>query len=523
MTKLEKLQLSIYNIEEIKKLFKLNKKIIAYGNGKFYKEVKNVLENEKLFFNDIYFTDKGKIKSKLEDTYINSLKDTIIIICSSFNTEIINTINKQKQKPFKVVTLNISKNNKYHKLYKEHLSLKMQLKHFELLKELKGKKKIKVVFLAIHKSVWKVDPVFKKMLDDPFFDPLILVCPYTPYGEERMWQDMEEAYEYFEGKGYPVLSSYNKKQERWLTLDEIKPDIVFFTNPHGITRKEYYEDAYLNYLSCYCGYGMPISKYSNYQEQFNQYFHNAVWKIFVQTQEMVVNYEKYSSRNGLNIHLVGDNIVEQLNKKNLVAQSQWKDDSQRKKIIYAPHHTIMDNEQLSLGTFIEHSEHFRILASQNKEQVYWSFKPHPILKSKLYLHPKWGKERTDAYYKFWQDSEFSQLDEGEYLELFINSDALILDSSSFLGEYLFTQKPMLYLMKNNVESFMSQFGLLCLKACYQANLSSDIGEFVNRVIQANDPSVEKRKNVIRVFKENIGREESTSTLIFELIKSEFDN
>src|SRR5690554_2301 len=158
MTKLEKLQLSIYNIEEIKKLFKLNKKIIAYGNGKFYKEVKNVLENEKLFFNDIYFTDKGNIKSKLEDTYINSLKDNIIIICSSFNTEIINTINKQKQKPFKVVTLNISKNNKYHKLYTEHLSLKMQLKHFELLKELKGKKKIKVVFLAIHKSIWKVDP-----------------------------------------------------------------------------------------------------------------------------------------------------------------------------------------------------------------------------------------------------------------------------------------------------------------------------------------------------------------------------
>ena len=61
---------------------------------------------------------------------------------------------------------------------KKALFLQMQKKHHQLIKEKKGKKKLKVVFLAIHKSVWKVDPVFKKMMDDPYFEPLILVCPY---------------------------------------------------------------------------------------------------------------------------------------------------------------------------------------------------------------------------------------------------------------------------------------------------------------------------------------------------------
>src|SRR5690606_11048242 len=75
---------------------------------------------------------------------------------------------------------------------KRKLFLHMQKQHQALLQQIKGKEKIKVVFLAIHKSVWKVDSVFQKMLDDPFFEPLILVCPYTPYGEERMRQDMQE-------------------------------------------------------------------------------------------------------------------------------------------------------------------------------------------------------------------------------------------------------------------------------------------------------------------------------------------
>src|SRR5690554_4220639 len=89
------------------------------------------------------------------------------------------------------------KQKKYDQWQKKRIFKRMQVKHAELLKQVKGKEKIKVIFLAIHKSVWKVDPVFKKMLHDPFFEPEILVCPYMPYGEERMLEDMEQAYSYF--------------------------------------------------------------------------------------------------------------------------------------------------------------------------------------------------------------------------------------------------------------------------------------------------------------------------------------
>ena len=105
---------------------------------------------------------------------------------------------------------------------KRVLFKKMQKKHKQLIEQIKGKEKIKVVFLPIHKSVWKVDPVFKKMLEDPYFEPLILVCPYTAYGKDKMWEDMKDTYEYFQVKGYPVVFSYNKEKNRWILLEDIK-------------------------------------------------------------------------------------------------------------------------------------------------------------------------------------------------------------------------------------------------------------------------------------------------------------
>lgn len=60
----------------------------------------------------------------------------------------------------------------------------MQRRHKLFLQKLKDKKNKKVIFLVLFESVWKLDAVFRKMLDDPYFEPIILVIPFTPYGEE---------------------------------------------------------------------------------------------------------------------------------------------------------------------------------------------------------------------------------------------------------------------------------------------------------------------------------------------------
>jgi len=76
----------------------------------------------------------------------------------------------------------------------------------------------------------------------------------------------------------------------------------------------------------------------------------------------------------------------------------------------------------------------------------------------------------------------TQLEEGEYDDLFLQSDAMIHDSGSFLAEYLYTQKPVLFLMKDKSESNLNEFGLKALEACFKANSQIEIEEFIKSVL-----------------------------------------
>lgn len=372
------------------------------------------------------------------------------------------------------------KQRTYDQWYKKRLFKKMQVKHAELIEQVKGKQKIRVVFLAIHESVWKVDPVFKKMLEDPFFEPEILICPYTVYGEERMLEDMQQAYNYFISKGYPVRKA-REENGSWVKLSDIKPDIVFFTNPHNLTRKEYYEDAYLNYLSCYVPYAHDVSKYDNYISQYNQNFHNAIWKIFLPHHEDLQIFRMYSKSSGINTLVTGYPATEALLCD--ANANPWLNNN-KKKVIWAPHHTI-DDPILPYSNFLNIAEGFRDLTKAFEEDVQFVFKPHPMLKSKLYRHIDWGIERTNEYYNFWDTHINTQLELGEYYDLFLHSDAMIHDSGSFLAEYQYVKKPVLYFCNDKTKNFLNDFGIAALESCYTGFTLEDITAFLNNLVNGS--------------------------------------
>jgi hypothetical protein len=335
-----------------------------------------------------------------------------------------------------------------------------------------------VVFLAIHKSVWKVDPVFQKMLADPFFDPVVLVCPCTAYGDERMWEDMQETLAYFNEKDYPTYSSYNIEDARWIKLNELSPDIVFFTNPHDLTIQEYYEEAYLNYLSCYVPYFILTTTHDGDQSIYNQSFHNSMWKIFMPHKFSMDRAMCLSPAKGRNCQLTGYPACEVLLKKNITPV--WKkQDKENKRIIFSPHHTINETG-LRLSNFLEVAEIVVSYANKYKEDIQWSFKPHPFLKSKLYEHALWGKNKTDKYYDYWRDQAYTQYDDGEYADLFLGSDAIIHDSGSFIAEYLFVLKPCAYIVMNGEAqlSSINDFGKFALEAYFKIKNIQELENFI---------------------------------------------
>ena len=109
-----------------------------------------------------------------------------------------------------------------------------------------------------------------------------------------------------------------------------------------------------------------------------------------------------------------------------------------------------------------------------------------LLKSKLYIHPEWGRKKADEYYAFWDAQDYTQLDDGEYEDLFITSDAIIHDCSSFIVEYAFTGKPCLYLInENNLNGLLNDFGQGVMSVYEQARVEAEIESFIADLVNDN--------------------------------------
>ena len=89
----------------------------------------------------------------------------------------------------------------------------------------------------------------------------------------------------------------------------------------------------------------------------------------------------------------------------------------------------------------------------------------------------------------------------DYLETFANSDTMIHDCGSFTAEYLFTNKPCCYMLKN-VDDIKRKFlpmGQKCLDNYYKAFNKNDILNFIdNVVIKGIDPMKNQRDKGIKI-------------------------
>ncbi|KAA6340144.1 hypothetical protein EZS27_011968 [termite gut metagenome] len=365
------------------------------------------------------------------------------------------------------------------------------------LEKIRKKERVKVAFFVIHASVWKLDKVFQLMLNSKKFEPVIVICPYIVYGEECMLTDMREAYCYFMNKGYNTVQTYDEQTEKWLNVKkEIQPDIIFFTNPHKLTKEEYYITNYIDLLTCYVPYSSMVSYL--YQMQYNQIFHNLLWLAFYVTALHKEIAQKYAKNKGSNVEITGYPFTDIFFDKSYVPKEKWKINNKAvKRIIWAPHHTIEDDFILNYSNFLCYSDFFKDLLSLYKDKIQIAFKPHPILKSKLYLRSDWGKEKTDQYYEFWQNQDNSQLEEIDYVDLFLTSDALILDSGSFLAEYFCTGKPELYMMASEkARGQFNMFGQILLNNVYLSESRNDIIKFIEEIVLEGNDSMKDQRNLV---------------------------
>jgi len=381
----------------------------------------------------------------------------------------------------------------------------MQLKH--------SKGVINVAFFILRDNEWKYEVLYREMEQDPLFNPFIIVVPdMAMKPEELRYEQINRSVQTFEAKGYKVYKSFDNLTGQWLNAHKLNIDIIFMNNQYEHTHKKFSYRCY-NALMCYVNYGFCNTPYD---WCCASEVHKSAWRHFVECEDNLKQVAQFKS--------IKNCVVTGYPQADILSEYQptrkdWKlPDKSLKRIIWAPHHSI--NPGFHLSTFLLYSDYMLQLAEKYKDQIQWVFKPHPELLQTLYVHPDWGKERADAYYEKWKTMENATYLNSEYIDLFLTSNALIHDCGSFTIEYLYTQKPVLYLANCDRESQSNEVGKWAYNCHYHAVTEDEIENFVkNVVLDGKDPMKSKREDFYKKVLLPPNGMNVSQNIIYEIKKS----
>lgn len=360
--------------------------------------------------------------------------------------------------------------------------------------DIRRKKQANVVFVVPCLAMWKYQYVYELLSQDRRFNVKVILAPFVNYSIKNAEREISLLKQYFNERGIPY--DIPKTDNTWDFHKEYNADIIFYSQ----TGSGQYANRSLciekNYgrLICYAPYSICTICMDFV---YNSDGDNFAWKYFQMTESHKIEAQKISRTKGYNIEIVGYTNANQYLKS--VYNNVWKQQSTpKKRIIYAPHYTIKKGlGTLNRSSFLSVGEIMLELAMQYQDEFQFCFKPHPLLRTILYDEPGWGKERTDNYYEKWNTMSNTQLLLGDYVDLFMTSDAMIHDSAGFTAEYHYTNKPVLF-TTNNPEAFKvnESLGILGSKAFdlhYKGSSKNDIINFlIDVVLNGKDPLKEER-------------------------------
>ncbi|MBQ0077957.1 MAG: CDP-glycerol glycerophosphotransferase family protein [Bacteroidales bacterium] len=348
--------------------------------------------------------------------------------------------------------------------------------------------KARVVLLASSLSMWRLEEVRALMLKKPeHFEVHVILAPFARLSEAENEAELGRLREYFVSKGI--------EYEQADAFSRIDPDIVFYP--------QFYRGSYAGALRakdneqrllCYSPYGMM---FIDEPWQYNSRFHNVAWRIFLQSEAHRQTASKLCFNRASNVCVAGDADSDAFLRP--ACENVWKGQDGVKRVIWAPHHSFGQSNRLGRDSFLWTAGTMKKLAEEYAGRIQFAFKPHPRLKTELYNHPDWGRERTDEFYAFWQNSGNTQLESGSFTELFKGSDALIHDCNSFLAEYMYTGRPALFLSHDieKVKAPFSAFGRDAVDAHYLASEAEGIRAFIDDVVLGGKDTMQTRRDAFK--------------------------
>jgi len=371
------------------------------------------------------------------------------------------------------------------------LPQRFKYQQWQLKRKVQQGKKIKVCFLAMNLGMWRYQRVYELFKRDSRFETVIVLCPNVQFDELEQERNLQQLRDFFNFRGISFVD-WDEHQDKSLAdlSNDINPDIIFYPQQYrGIYYDEQSYRRCVDKLLCLSPYGI-----ANEEEDwtYNTDFHNRAWKLFYTNSLELKAAQRLAINRGRNVVVTGyTNMTEYLSPETV---DVWNiKQPEVKRLIWAPHYSInADEDELYLSNFLWMAEGMVEIAKQYRDRLQIAFKPHPKLRTRLYQHPDWGLERTDKYYQLWDEMPNTQLETGLFIDLFKTSDAMVHDCDSFQVEYLYVNKPVMFVKQSIEQQNTTELCKRAIDCHYIGRSMDDIKRFVEMVLRDVDTMKEQR-------------------------------
>ena len=328
------------------------------------------------------------------------------------------------------------------------------------VKKIRAKEKIRVAFVSDDPSMYCGDALYNFFAKNPRCETTFFLCLQKSFRNMPLaLEDFKRGLDGFKSRGINVVGVTDDSQ----TVPA--QDLLIFLRPyfHYLPKALQLASIGTETLMAYIPYGFNMTDWNIY----NTPIYHIGWKLFFDTK-FHINLLENRCRTGMPRGLYsGYTKLDAFYQDKDALKFDWKvTRPDAKKIIWAPHWSIASG--ILYATF-QHNYKFMYEFAKAHPEISWVVKPHPMLLSSAVGHGVFpSDEAFKKYLQAWNDLPNAQVFTGPYYQgLFATSDGMIMDCGSWIGEYQYTHKPMIFLTRDTQR--FNDLGNALMKVLYRVD------------------------------------------------------
>ena len=313
------------------------------------------------------------------------------------------------------------------------------------VERIRRKDKIRIGFVTLEAAQWCGEDLYNFFARDERFETTVfLSLDFHKEINELILNDFQRGIEQFRQHGISVVALNSREnvvpeQDIFISLTPYLSWLPKMFLPENMTPKT---------LFVHVPYAFDSALHND--EFYSKILFIIGWKVFFPS---IPGFEIYDRKAVVGMprgFYSGYPRMDVFFKKDTKFEFNWKmTRPDAKKIIWAPHHSIKGGPAIKYATF-QWNYMFMYNFAKDHPEISWVVKPHPML---LYTSVTEGVfptvEDFKGYLQAWDELPNAQVYTGAYYQdLFATSDGMIHDCASFISEYQFANKPMIYLTRD---------------------------------------------------------------------------